>query len=313
MQKIPLISVIIPTYNCKKYIARAIDSVFDQQIDNLEIIVVDDSSTDDTFQYLTKKYQNKIKIFQHKTNQNLGAARNTGLAEAQGKYIFFFDSDDWLNQNAFKHILEIAEKEKSEITAFGVDKSWPDNRIEKYHNHTFICQGGESAINRFNNYDIGSIVWNKLYLKSFLDKNNIKFITPYYHEDVMFTLQAIYKCKRYVSISDSYYNYFQRSNSIINGKRTILHLRSYLRLFLDISNFITTNKLNKTPKQQVLSKNLIQSHCLNQIIPDIIHYRNSKKLIEWQIDLDTACALEIPSHSLAFAQLINNIIKMYTT
>jgi glycosyltransferase involved in cell wall biosynthesis len=313
MTKNPIISVIIPTYNCKKYIARAINSVFDQQIDNLEIIVIDDASTDNTFQYLTKKYQNKIKIIQHKTNQNLGAARNTGLSQAQGKYIFFLDSDDWLNPNAFKHILEIAEKEKLEITAFGVDKVWPNNKIEQYHNSALICNGGELAINRFNNYDIGSIVWNKLYLKSFLDKYKIKFITPYYHEDVMFTLQAIYKCKRYVSISDSYYNYFQHSNTILSGKKTILHLRSYFRLFIDISNFITINKIDKTPKQQTLSKNLIQSHCLNQIIPDIIHYRNSKKLVEWQNDLDTACALEISSHSLAFAQLINNIIKLYTT
>ena len=97
-----LISVVIPLYNQKKYISQAIDSILSQSYDNIEIIVVNDGSTDNPKSIL-KKYHGKIKLIEQ-TNKGLAAARNIGIAESSGSYIQFLDADDFLNDTVFKNI-----------------------------------------------------------------------------------------------------------------------------------------------------------------------------------------------------------------
>ena len=305
----PIISVIIPTYNDIKHVTRAIDSVINQNIQNVQIIVVDDASTDNTTKILKKKYSKKITIIQHKANQKLGAARNTGIDMANGKYIFFLDSDDWLDPNALEKLLSIAEKNISDVTAFGVNTVSESGKKKLFHSIKLKTVGGIRALKYYSTHKIGSIVWNKLYLTNLIKINKIRFVSPYLHEDVNFTLQVLFYAKRYISIAKPYYNYFQRDNSIVNGMPTLLHLKSYIRLFLDMNNFITKKGFNKNDELRELASNLIKAHCLDANIPNIIRYRKLKSSIEWKNDLYQACVEEIDKNFFIPFSLIENIAK----
>ena len=212
LESIPAISVIIPTYNCAQYIRRSIDSVLSQGLKNLEVIIVDDASTDDTRDVLDKYFgaNNQIKRIVHPENKKLGGARNTGMDVAKGKYLFFLDADDWLEKKSLVHLASIAETYGAEIVACGVNKSWENGRVVRYHSEAFACEGGIEALHHLADYRIGSIVWNKLYLREFIEENKLRFVPQYFHEDVMFTTNAVYLCKKYISINELYYNYFQR-------------------------------------------------------------------------------------------------------
>ncbi len=302
IKNLPLISVIIPTYNCGNYVCRAIDSILVQGLKNIEILVVDDASTDNTKEIISKYYKNDyIKVITHSKNKKLGAARNTGIDTAKGKYLFFLDADDWLENNSLIHLLTIAEKYNSEIVSCGVDKVWEDGKSELYHSEAFSCKGGKEALHHLSNYRIGSIVWNKIYLRDFIEENKLRFTVSYWHEDVMFTTRAIYLCKKYISISDTYYKYFQREMSILSSKKTELHLKSYLRLYIDMIEFIEKNKICDVEDGDYLSYNLLRSHCTYEIFPRLIDYIKTRTSLEWEKECLVACKdmLGVKGYALA--------------
>lgn len=305
IRKAPLISVIIPTYNDSTHVCRAIDSALDQETKNIEIIVIDDCSTDNTKKILEKKYKNneKIKLFFQKKNNKQGYQRNFGIKKSKGKYIFFIDSDDWINKGTLIHLLSIAELYKSEMVACGINKTYENGTSEFYHGYNFGCRGGNEGINYLNEYKIGSVVWNKLYLKSFIQKNNLKFVTPYFHEDVIFSTEAVFKCKKYISISTSYYNYFQRNSSTINSKQGFIHLRSYIMLFKKLSDFSNKNHINNE-----LSHHLIQSHAINNAIPNIFRY-NADNPNKWKTNYLKALRIENIKYPEALVELISSLIN----
>lgn len=303
-KKAPLISIIIPTHNDSSHICRAIDSVLAQETKNIEIIVIDDLSTDNTKQVLNSKYSdnNKVKLFFQKENKKQGYQRNFGIKKAKGKYIFFVDSDDWISKGTLMHLLSIAENYKCDMVACGINKINENNTSEFYHGYDFGCRGKDEGLNYFTDYKIGSVIWNKLYLKSFIKKNNLKFITPYFHEDVTFSAEAIYKCKNYLSISTPYYNYFQRKSSTINSKPSLFHLRSYLRLLTNLSDFININHINGE-----LAHQLIQSHAINNVIPNLLRY-NSSHPNEWKKDYIRALEIENVKYPDILAELISSLL-----
>jgi glycosyltransferase involved in cell wall biosynthesis len=264
------ISIIIPTFNDKRHVSKAIYSVIGSTKLKIEIIVVDDGSSDGTFKFLEKKFGDKIKLLKHPSNRGLGASRNTGMTLASGKYILFLDSDDWLDENCLDFIYNLATKEKSEITAFGVRKVWENGQTEPYHAHKFSSKGGIEAVNNFIEYKIGSIVTNKLYLHRFLKKIQIHFTPRYYHEDVMFTLNTVYCCKKYISVENVFYNYLQRDSSIISQKPNSLHIQSFISLIQELQKFISTKKLDLL--HPTVAKNLIYAHWVSEFLPKSVKY-----------------------------------------
>lgn len=303
---LPLISVIIPTFNCSVYLRRAIDSVLVQGLINLEIIVVDDASTDNTQKLLKKYYKNNpaVHVIQHEKNKKQGASRNTALGVANGKYIFFLDADDWIDEDALLHLASIAEKYNTEIVACGVRQVWENGEIRPYHAHAFACGGGRDALYHFAENRIGSIVWNKLYLREFVERKNLRFIVPYWHEDVIFTAQAIYECKKYISVEDVYCNYFQRDNSTINSVPMPLHLRSYIKLYADMAEFIEHNNLCSDSDGEFLCRLLIKVHCSNDIFPKLINYKNTRSNEDWESQCWDNCRDELGVKGYALADFL---------
>jgi glycosyltransferase involved in cell wall biosynthesis len=308
---LPLISIIIPTYNCSSYLRRSIESVLAQGLENFQIIIVDDASTDDTQELLNKYYiENKnIRIIRHFKNKKLGAARNTGIDVANGKYIFFLDSDDWLEKGALIHLASIAEKYNAEIVACGVKKAWENGKTEPYHSFAFSCSGGYESLYYFADYYIGSIAWNKLYLKRLIEDNDLRFTVPYWHEDVIFSLKATFACKEYISIDNMYHNYFQRNNSILSSKPTLLHLESYINLYVEMIEFIKKNNIKDLQDGEEICRRLLKAHWSNDIFPKFLRYIETRSQKEWESECWKACYNVAGVYGYAIADFLISIME----
>lgn len=217
----PLVSVIVPAYNVKDYICACLASLIKQTLTNIEIIVVDDGSTDETADIIEKfaLKDARIKFFKQE-NKGVGAARNFGLSVAKGEYIGLVDSDDWVDANYFDDLYSSAITNKTEISSAnilkhkgGYDKfnlKYKSTKIAQNINDKIaLCQDKKQ---RF------FYIWNKIYKRKMLLDNDIKFPEGRIYEDVIFSMKAIYYSDKVVSVPTTAYHYIERVGSIINAK-----------------------------------------------------------------------------------------------
>lgn len=218
------LSVVVPMYNSEKYIERCINSIIGQDMKDMEVILINDGSKDKT-KYIAKKYVAKyknIKLIDKEKNEGISAARNTGIKNATGEYIVFIDSDDEINNGMFKNMHELGKKSNSDVVMCSYLRKYKDfdveikanikedyviyNRsdIEKNIIHTFV-----------ENTEYGYYyVWNKLYKKEFLEKNNIFFRKKIkFGEDWFFNLDVFDNINTFSYINKPYYNYFDNMGS----------------------------------------------------------------------------------------------------
>lgn len=212
----PLISVIVPIYNVEKYLARCVDSIVNQTYKNLEIILVDDGSPDLCPQMCDDyaKKDSRIKVV-HKKNGGLSDARNAGMAVATGEYISFIDSDDYVSDDFFECLLDVMNKENSDIAECSVVKFYEDNRFDEFSDDlsvkTYDTQDAMSALiaeNPFHQH-----VWNKLY-KTELVKD-IPYAAGKLNEDEFWTYQVFGRANKVSKLNKTMYYYFQRNSSIM--------------------------------------------------------------------------------------------------
>jgi len=219
-----LISVIIPVYNVYPYLIKCVDSVISQTHKNLEIILVDDGSSDGSADICdTYLKDSRVRVL-HKENGGLSDARNAGLEEASGEYIFFLDADDYIEPYAFEVMLKALVMNNADIVECRVRHVYPDNP-EKDFIHKKPIAGiydGKAALEGILDYKFRIVAWNKLY-KAELWKN-IKFPQGRYHEDEFTIPYIIEGCNKYVSISEALYNYVQRGGSIMNSVLNVRRL-----------------------------------------------------------------------------------------
>ena len=212
----PLISVIVPIYNVEKYLARCVDSIVNQTYKNLEIIFVDDGSPDRCPQmcddYAEK--DSRIKVV-HKKNGGLSDARNAGMAVATGEYISFIDSDDYVSDDFIECLLDVMNKENSDIAECSVVKFYEDNRFDEFIDDlsvkTYDTQDAMSALiaeNPFHQH-----VWNKLY-KTELVKD-IPYAVGKLNEDEFWTYRVFGRANKVARLNKTMYYYFQRNSSIM--------------------------------------------------------------------------------------------------
>lgn len=205
-----LVSVIVPMYNSQKYISRCIESIITQTYRDIEIIVIDDGSNDKSFEIVEKfsKKDNRIKLITQK-NSGVSTSRNNGLKLASGKYIFFIDSDDWIEKNYIEILVNTSEKENLEFTfcdwyVYEKEKIYVDNINKEFFNKT-TC---EDVFKHFLNSRSGGAPWAKVFLKSIIEEYDIKFIEGLpYGEDYLFVLKYISNITRLKYINKALVNY----------------------------------------------------------------------------------------------------------
>lgn len=223
MENKPLISVVIPIYQVEKYLPTCINSILNQTYSNLEIILVDDGSPDNCpaicDEFALK--DSRIKVI-HQKNGGLSSARNTGIEIAQGEYIGFIDSDDFIAPNFYEYLLNNALTHHADISECGFIKVAEDNMnsftFPPIDNAIVSVTNNIGALERlfsedFNTYVNTVVVWNKLYKRSLFQ--SIRYPLNKISEDEFTTYKLLYGVHQFVTSSALLHAYVQRSSSIM--------------------------------------------------------------------------------------------------
>ena len=215
-----LISIIVPVYNGEKYIEKCINSIRHQTYRNLEIIIVNDGSTDNTLEICKKlQYDDyRIKII-NQQNKGVSNARNTGLEAATGKYIGFVDSDDYIEPSMYETMqkdLFLYNADISRVRAFVYDR---DGNIRHNYNDSFVIVFDNKAdiIHNFVNGELSIAVWDKLFKKEIIGETRFK--ENVFHEDTMFSWDVLQKANKVVYNKGQFYHYKKRSDGSLTSKK----------------------------------------------------------------------------------------------
>ncbi len=216
------ISVIVPIYNVADYLKECLESLIKQSYSDIEILLINDGSTDNSLEICNKfaEADDRIEIISQ-ANQGLSAARNTGLEAATGDYIFFCDSDDHIQTNALEVMLEKLIDDNSDVVACGFANVWYDTygtvkREVRFTSSTPGMWGGrEAVVQMMRTNNICTVAWNKLYKKHLWD--GIRFTKGVLHEDEALTYKLLYKAGIVSYTPELFYKYRQRDGSIMDG------------------------------------------------------------------------------------------------
>ena len=254
------ISVIIACYNVEKYLVQCLDSIINQTYKNLEIIAVNDGSTDSTLSIL-KQYQSqdaRIIVIDQK-NQGLSGARNSGISIATGEYLLFIDSDDWINVETIEISVASLLEKKSDLVFFSYTKEYENKSIEKFilpksnfynanevkllHQRIFGLSGQE--LSSPEHADSLVTAWGKLYITAIITENNIRFVDCKHigTEDMLFNVYYFYYIKSASYLHKCLYHYRKNNNSSLTSVYKTNFKQQWNNLFGLVQDFITEKKL----------------------------------------------------------------------
>lgn len=272
-----LISVIVPVYNVENYIERCLNSIINQTYKNIEIVCVNDGSTDNSLNILNdfQKKDSRIKIISQE-NQGLSEARNVGIKNSSGKYIGFVDSDDWVDLDYYEKLHKALIDSKSDFACANI-KFFDNGKISyiKFQQNQIFSEFDK----KIDNYKNGSVC-DKLYKKSLFLDNDIKFIKGYFYEDNIVLLQLTYYSKKIVTINTVSYYYFKNNNSITREKNSEKELKRqqdmYYMCEVILNYFYNKNVSKKVIKS--IKKFLFRAFASVLLDKNSIYYNKTKKL-----------------------------------
>lgn len=217
--KMPIVSIIIPVYNVAHYVNKCIDSVISQSYQNIEIILVNDGSTDQSGQIISRylDVDKRIRIL-HKENGGLSDARNYGMSYITGEYVLFVDSDDWIDTSFVESLVNVSLIEDADIVQCGFYYTYDeyleyDNRWFNETDPYYVLNHYEAMRELIQNERIKNFAWGKLFKASLL--YDIPFEKGVLFEDVFWMHQVFARIKKYALLHQPLYFYRQRGNSIV--------------------------------------------------------------------------------------------------
>lgn len=250
----PVFSIIIPCYNVEKYLDECLNSVCSQSLQNIQILCVDDGSTDCTGEILQNRARldQRIEVY---TQPNLGvsAARNTGLKHAKGSFVYFLDADDMIDGQM---VLERCKKEMGSETDVlcgsartiydspDLEKRFPEFEDRYRINNIYkgVLNGPDSIISLRKNKEWNVTVALKIYRRSFLKKNKISFVEGILHEDALFTFEVLFLAKKVRIVNYSLYIRRIRNDSIMTKPVTHKNTIGYISVLIEELGFIERNR-----------------------------------------------------------------------
>ena len=249
MQTKPDISIIIPCYNTSATLERCFNSIYHQTIefDRLEIIFVDDLSTDDTYlkiKQLAAKYPHSVKAFQVKKKGYAGGARNVGIDQALGEYIFFMDADDYLDSSALYKMYVKAEESNCDYVQchFKVTFSVDDSGKRIGDDELIVIENDEDRKKFICNH-ISVDAWGKLFRTNFIRENNLYFQEGYLYESIYFTGVLIFLAKKVYYLKEELYFYWQNEQSIMHYAYNIENEKHFISLMDKLNETLIQRKL----------------------------------------------------------------------
>ena len=216
-----LISVIVAVHNVEKYITKCIESIINQTYHELEIILIDDGSTDESGSICDRfiLMDSRIHVI-HKEQGGPGSARNAGLDYSKGELIAFVDGDDWIDKNMLSSMLEIMNRYDADVVACRYRSVFDNKIIDESTDDRYVYNQPLDMLIQILKEDesvlIQQAVWNKLYKRQLLQE--IRFAENTWYEDVMFTTKVFTRVIKGVYVNSAYYNYVRtRADSIMNS------------------------------------------------------------------------------------------------
>lgn len=239
----PYISIIVPVYNVEKYIDQCLESLVNQTLKEVEIIVIIDGSTDsseDIARTYAEKYAN-IQIIKTK-NQGLAAARNEGIRYAKGEYLAFIDSDDWTDENMFYDMYNLAKEYNADMVACNFIFEYDDGPqdVQPDMQSKLMTDKAEAIRDVLLSQNMNNCAWNKIY-RNTLFKNNIRFTERRYFEDLYPMLQWVNICNCIYLTHNVYYHYRRARGGSITAKFSMKHIDDYAFLVENAHNWLNDN------------------------------------------------------------------------
>lgn len=290
-----ILSIIVPVYNCEKFLSRCLDSIISQDFVDFEVIIVNDGSTDNSYRIL-EDYCNKDNRFLviNQENQGQSIARNIGLSYATGKYIGFVDADDWIEPNMYSVMIEKAILSDADIVVCNHNNIYEcDDSVEKmvFNMIDEVINIKSFGVDNYimdyiRKYKHGNEVWSRIYKRSMLVENNIIFLKnnfkdyPEIAEDLFFNMECTIYAQIIVGVNKGLYNYNIRSGSSMTISKPNLLIRfvkGYNNFFEEYKSFFSSNSFI------YLRYNLIRSY-YNELF---LLYKEERKIkefnLEWRI------------------------------
>lgn len=287
LEKRPKISVIVPVYNVELYLKRCLDSIINQTLSDIEIICVNDGSTDNSVNILDEYAQkdDRIKIVSQ-VNAGLSAARNTGLKYVSGEYISFIDSDDWIDLDFYEKMYQSAVETNSDIAVCGIKRVYNGKESILWDFTEQKCSVNNEEKYLFTNCPNRNAVWHKIYKTKFLLDTNILFEEGRYYEDKFWTPQILYLANQVVTVPAVYYYYFRDNQlSIVKCTNKNKKMQQDRHLALNFAlNFLKKNNINL---DNFIEENRVYKFCGFRILK-IAQKGNVKKyklfgFIKWDV------------------------------
>jgi len=292
----PLVSVVIPIYNVEKYLDRCVESVINQTYKNIEIILVDDGSTDSCPRKCDIWAENdpRVKVI-HKENQGLGLARNSGLLKAQGEYIFFFDSDDYVDITIVEKCVDNALTYSSDAVIYGRNEVYEDSTVIKkdFSPKKTVFEGREvleDLLSGLFNYEygVGVSVWGKMFRLGVFKDNAITFKSEreIISEDSYFSLEFFSKARKVSFVSESLYYYFCRNTSLSRTFDKDRHIKNNEFLLKSLEYIKQNNLPDKTAVNLKIRFHFFTVSHLKQIMSSNLENFEKKQLLKSIINDD---------------------------
>lgn len=263
MSNTPLVSVIVPMYKVEEYLRECLDSVVNQTLKSLEILCVDDGSPDNSGA-IAESYAAKypfVKVI-HKENGGLSSARNAGLDAATGRYVYFLDSDDFLEPETLETLSARAESEQLDIVYFNTQmlfesrkvRALNQNYIDYYtrrHSYDGVFTGQSLFAAMRENREFFPSVCLQLFRRSMIEDNRIRFYHGILHEDNLFSFQTMILAQRAGYDSGSYYHRRMHGDSIMTAGKSIRNVEGYLVTYAEILAFMRDREVEEAAFDQI--------------------------------------------------------------
>ncbi|MBE6969715.1 MAG: glycosyltransferase [Ruminococcaceae bacterium] len=238
MNETPLVSVIVPVYNVEKYLSACLDSVINQTLKNIEVICIDDGSTDHSGEILAayRNHDARIQIISQ-INAGPSVARNVGLQSALGEFVFFLDADDVLALDALETCCKVSRTNDLDILYFDFDRFYDDGtRGKRFERKAklLIYDGVSFCKMLKDRREYLGVVWSQLYKREFITASGLSFYPGIIHEDELFSFQALMAAKRVSSIPRVLYHHLVRENSIMTAEKSYKNVEGYFACMCEL-------------------------------------------------------------------------------
>ena len=302
----PLLTVVIPVYNVEKYLKRCVESVLVQEWHNFEILLIDDGSSDSSPRICDDyvKTYDFISVI-HKENGGLSEARNTGISLAKGEYVYFPDSDDWLEPQIFAELAEVLESREFDIVSFNREfVKGEEEVIQTVPKVTQVFNGKDAFVQILKHSYITGFANDKIYKKSLFIDNNISFPKGKYYEDLGTNYKLFLSAENVFATNQKYYHYLIDNPDSITQSWNERKFSDMFEFYKDIfySDFVRS-RLNQEELQ------ISQLYYVNGLI-HILASLYKSKLDKKYIDITNQVKQELLKNSVSLSQMKNQPNKL---